>query len=71
MSKNDNVVVFQDCKAFVESLPWETDILKDTVIELANKQDQQILAFYKSLKGFPTSFVNVASKYARSSQSST
>lgn len=57
-----------DCVALIESLTWETAELKDALLELARKQDSQLLAFYRSLKGFPSSFVNVASKYAKFSR---
>jgi hypothetical protein len=57
-----------DCAALIESLQWESPELKDALIELAKKQDQQLIAFYRSLKGFPGSFSNVAAKYAKYSK---
>lgn len=60
--------IINDCVAFVESLQWESPELKEILLDLAKKQDQQLIAFYKSLKGFPSSFMNVASKYAKYSK---
>ncbi|KAI3644786.1 hypothetical protein MP228_010950 [Amoeboaphelidium protococcarum] len=57
-----------DCAAFIESLKWESTELKDALVDLAKKQDSQLIAFYRSLKGFPSSFINVASKYVKYSK---
>eukprot|EP00158_Paraphelidium_tribonemae_P006486 Partr_v1_DN27841_c1_g1_i4_m22986 putative sarcolemma associated protein len=54
-----------DCVAFIESLQWESTEMKDSLVEMVRRQDNQLLAFYKSLRGFPSSFMNVASKYAK------
>jgi hypothetical protein len=63
-----DTAVAQECATMIESLQWETAELRDTLVDLARKQDQQLLAFYRSLKGFPSSFINVASKYAKYSK---
>lgn len=55
----------QECVELIESLTWESNDVKQSLIELARKQDQQLIAFYRSLKGFPSSFINVATKYVK------
>lgn len=57
-----------DCLEFIDSLRWESDSVKDTLKELANKKDKQLMAFYRSLKSYPSSFVNVTSKYVQVSK---
>lgn len=54
-----------ECVAFIEGLQWESVELRDNLVELAKKHDHQLIAFYKSLKGFPSSFINVAAKYVK------
>jgi hypothetical protein len=65
--KSDGVTA-QECVELIESQQWESSDVKKSLIELARKQDQQLLAFYRSLKGFPSSFINVATKYVKVSK---
>ena len=53
------------CLNFIDAQTWESKELKQTVINLAKNQDVQLMAFYRSLGQFPSSFVNVVSKYAK------
>jgi hypothetical protein len=61
----DNQDIGAECAAFIESLTWESQEVKETLLELAGKQDQQLIASYRSLKLFPGSFINVASRCAK------
>jgi hypothetical protein len=62
-AETDNFV--NECVSFIERLNYESEELKKSIAQLAQNQDAQILAFYRSLKKFPDSFVNVTSKYVK------
>lgn len=67
-ARNDSAANVADCLTFIEGLTWESHEFKEEVLEVARRHDQQLLAFYRSLKGIPSSFIKVATKYVKYSK---
>ena len=55
----------EECKAFINAITWESPDYKRKLLLLTERRDPQLLSLYRSLKGFKSSFITVATKHVK------
>jgi len=53
----------QSCISFITSNNWKSHEIQQTLVNLAQSGDRQLLSYYENLKQFPQVFINISTKY--------